>query len=188
MKYNQTRYHGTKKKLRVYLVGVRAKAFSALQKEFDPQFKECKKNLEDQYGLTEFYETSAVIADNELKKLLPILDKLGENGVYAYTGQGAINLARNSGVANSVRNNIGLDSHASYQAIIRKYTDAETELNKAWQPIEFGILGQQKKIKYICRDLEEIGFDLTPYYEARLAEAQVTVPVINVDYDKLGIQ
>lgn len=188
MKYSDTTFHGTKKDLREYLARVKNKAFQNVTKEFEPKLKACQKEIEDELGVTEYYENSVPVIKKELDKLLNLLDAAGDIGVYA-SGYGLIGLSRNSdNLVDSIQSNIGIASSSKYSALMRERETALNELKKAWQDVNLGIVGKNQRVKYTCRDLEEIGFDLTPYYEYQFKNEQVHTPAVTINYSDLGIK
>ena len=187
MNYAETKYHGTKKDLRRYLTQLKDNAIANVRKKYEPLLDEAKLNAMKKVGLTEYFEKDVKTLEESFNHLNQLLYKLEAEGIQ-YSTYGVLKLAYyKTDIENEMKQNIYFNKEKNYYKLNnQKQTEIE-KLAQSWDPVLMGIVGQGKKVKYICKDLEEVGFDLTPYYEEQLKKSEVLKPSIHVNYKNLGI-
>nr|DAZ52300.1 MAG TPA: hypothetical protein [Caudoviricetes sp.] len=194
MKYNETNYHGTKKELESYLHGLYFDAITACTKEFKPAKEKALEEFLEKFSYKEWLNTYGKVISEGFKELEKIMDEINE---YYKNDSRTImypidNLRRyaegTSSIDDHVRGKIQALRIEEYQAIDYELTQKISLIKQEWTKVFEGIVDAKKrKVKYICRDLEEAGIDLTPYYEKQIAihAKQANLPTPSIDLNIL---
>lgn len=194
MKYNETNYHGTKKELENYLHGLRFDALTACTKESKPAKEKALEDFLEKFSYKEWLNTYGKVISEGFKELEKIMDEMNE---YYKNDSRTImypieNLRRYAESTSSIDQNIRGKVQAlrieEYQAIDYELTQKISLIKQEWTKVFEGIVDAKKrKVKYICRDLEEAGIDLTPYYEKQIAihAKQANLPTPSIDLNIL---
>lgn len=194
MKYNETNYHGTKKELEKYLHDLRIDALTACREEFRPAKEKALEDFLEKFSYKEWLDKYGKVISEGFKELEKIMDEMNE---YYKNDSRTImfpieNLRRYAEGTSSIDQNIRGKVQAlrieEYQAIDYELTQKISLIKQEWTKVFEGIVDAKKrKVKYICRDLEEAGIDLTPYYEKQIAihAKQANLPTPSIDLNIL---
>lgn len=194
MKYNETNYHGTKKELESYLHGLRLDAITACTKEFKPAKAKALEEFLEKFSYKEWLDTYGKVISEGFKELEKIMDEMNEyykndSRTIMYPIKNLRKYAEGtSSIDEDVRGNIQALRIEEYQAIDYELTQKISLIKQEWTKVFEGIVDAKKrKVKYICRDLEEAGIDLTPYYEKQIAihAKQANLPTPSIDLNIL---
>lgn len=200
MKYDETNYWGNKKALRKYLEGIQAGAKKAVEAEFNLQLYAEEEKVLANVGFDELQQrfgSELVVIFRELDKVFQNVLENSDTAI-SYSARSSLTLLCNhtENVESFFKElksfinfeDINEERETKYYSILEQRQKAMRDLKEAWRGIYNGILGQTKKIKYICKDLEEAGFDLTNYYTLVAEEkAKENKPMVYVDYASLKI-